>query len=333
MVIARSRIVNPSEPGWYHCISRCVRRAYLCGDDALGRNCDHRKAWVRDRLRLLSQLYAVEVAGYAVMSNHFHVVLRVDPTLPESWDAEEVVRRWLTIFPSRYSIDGTAVPPQESVVQQRAQNVELVTKLRLRLGSLSWFMRSFKEPIARRANKEDDCGGAFWEGRFNSIALLDEAAVLACMAYVDLNPIRAGIAATPEESDYTSVQERALALDSRRPQSLLAKADAVKSQWLLPIASCVSGVDEAWYLHMVDHTGRFLRGENKGTIPNSLLPILQRLEIDQTRWVEAMARSGESRGTAMGHAAVRMREAVRRGMQWISSYSRIFNGQKLRSEV
>lgn len=336
MTIARSLIINPDEPGWYHCISRCVRRAFLCGKDHRGNDFEHRRAWIRDRLKFLAGLYAVEVASYAIMANHFHIVVRVNPQEPAQWDDYEVTRRWLTIFPSAYTVDGSPIAPAPDLIHKRSEDPAFVQKARSRLGNLSWFMRSFKEPIARRANKEDDCKGAFWEGRFTSIALLDEAAVLSCMAYVDLNPIRAAVAQTPEKSDYTSVQERVAlyATNAIGDQSrLLQKGSpevATYASWLLPISACGRGIDERWYLDLIDGTGRHLCGGKTGAIPSTLPPILHRLSLDPVRWVEAMGREGESRGTALGHAASRIVEAARRGCQWISSYSRLFAGQPLK---
>jgi hypothetical protein len=88
-------------------------------------------------------------------------------------------------------------------ITERSKAAAWVEERRRRLLDLGWFMKSLKEPIARRANKEDNCVGTFWEGRFRSLASLDEASLLATCAYIDLNPVAARIAATPEKSPHT----------------------------------------------------------------------------------------------------------------------------------
>lgn len=208
MTIARKEIVAEGEERAYHCTSRCVRQAYLCGFQALtGRNYDHRKVWVQQRLKFLSGVFAVEVLGYAVMSDHQHVVPRMIPARAREWSAEEVARRWLLLRRARPTGD---VPEDPAWAERQAaivRDAERVEVLRGRLCSLSWFMAELDEHLARRANAEDGCRGRFWEGRFKAKALLDEAALLTCLVYVDLNPIRAGLAATPETSDFTSTQD------------------------------------------------------------------------------------------------------------------------------
>jgi putative transposase len=207
--LPRSKYVREGQEGVYHCFSRCVRRAFLYGFDTLThRDFSHRKTWLVDRLRYLAAIFAIEVCAYAVMDNHYHTILRTRPDIVASWSDREVATRWLTLFPHRRGIGRTAIPPLEEDICALVQCPERIAVLRLRLCSLSWFMGRLNEFIARAANKEDSVRGRFWEARFKCQALLDEAAIAACMVYVDLNPIRAGLAHSPEESDFTSIQER-----------------------------------------------------------------------------------------------------------------------------
>jgi len=111
MPIARKHLYDPTHGPWIHAISRCVRRAHLCG----GRDgkYDHRKDWLEGRLELLSTVFACEIASYAVMSNHLHLVVRMRPQEPAAWTAEDVARRWLSIYPRKYLADGMPVLSSE----------------------------------------------------------------------------------------------------------------------------------------------------------------------------------------------------------------------------
>ena len=193
MATPRYKLVDDQHACSYHLASRCVRRAWLCGYDShTGQDYSYRKDWLVDRLTLLARCFAVEIYGYAVMSNHFHVVLHYDPKACESWTAEEVAERWVDAFPPTER--GAVV--EERKAEARAlllDDPEQLEHARRTLGSLSAFMKHLKQPIARRANLEDGCEGHFFEQRFYSGALLSEDAMLAAMAYVDLNPVRAGL--------------------------------------------------------------------------------------------------------------------------------------------
>lgn len=193
---------------YYHCTSRCVRRAYLCGKDAVtGRSFEHRRSWVERRLLLLGSVFAIDICAYAVMSNHTHVVLHVDQEQANRWRIDEILRRWHRI--QRGTILTRKFLEHATLTKAELETVFATAEVyRKRLFDVSWFMRFLNEFIARKANHEDECTGRFWEGRFTSQALLDEKAVAACMAYVDLNPIRAGLAKSPSTAKHTSLHKR-----------------------------------------------------------------------------------------------------------------------------
>jgi len=203
MTYARAHLVDTENGGFYHCTSRCVRRAWLCGNDPVtGRSFEHRKQWLESRLLALGEVFAVDLYAYAVMSNHYHVVLELVPGRARGWSDEEVARRWCGLGRRRDREEA------EGRVAALLGDAKRLAVVRERLGSLSWFMRYVNEPMARRANREDEVTGRFWEGRFQSSALLDEPAVLACMVYVDLNPVRAKMAERAEEGAHTSIRRR-----------------------------------------------------------------------------------------------------------------------------
>ena len=221
MTIARAQLIDHDTPAVYHCISRCVRRAFLCGWDSYSsRDYEHRRQWARDRLEELSRSFAVDVLAYAVMNTHGHEVLRNRPDVAATWEDEEVAVRWLRIFPRRSPVDGTPMPePERSDIETIVRDSKRVEQLRRRLSDISWFMRALNEWIARWANREDGCKGRFWEGRFKCQRLLDESAILTCMCYVDLNPVRAAMATSLEDSLFTSAYDRIMARRARESEA------------------------------------------------------------------------------------------------------------------
>jgi REP element-mobilizing transposase RayT len=211
MATPRSQLVDSEIALHYHLISRCVRQSWLCGYDKVScKKYDHRKSWLEERLFHLSKYFAVEIDAYAILSNHFHLVVYYDPQACHRWDDAEIAMRWSQAFPPRTS----SVHPQDRAAMQELQREEMMDdparleQARLTLGSLSAFMKHLKQPIAWRANREDNCRGHFFESRFYSGALLSENAVLACMAYVDLNPVRAKICDAIEGYEHTSIYRR-----------------------------------------------------------------------------------------------------------------------------
>jgi REP element-mobilizing transposase RayT len=307
MTRARETLVCLDAIPYYHCMSRCVRRAWLCGEDPYtGQSFEHRRQWVLDRLRELVDIFAIDLLAYAILSNHYHIVVHVDADKAKGWTDHQVIERWTRLYKGHMQADRYLVGEVMSKAEWAALS-ELIEEWRLRLYNISWFMRCMNEYLAQRANAEDQCKGRFWEGRFKSQALLDEGALLICMSYVDLNPIRAGLAKTPEDSDYTSIQERIEAYAKRQSTSKAKQLAKQQPTKLHPFkrsseegAEMPIDFDLNDYLRLVDWTGRAIREDKKGAIPSDLAPILERVGLNPDAWVTSISHYNNNYFSVLG---------------------------------
>ena len=287
MTVAREQQICLEDTRFYHVISRCVRRAFLCGEDIVTGKCfEHRRQWLLDRIKLVSSIFDIDVCSYAIMNNHFHLVLRVGDT--KDWPANRVLMTWQSLYLLPILCDRYLKGEIETEAELRRVK-EFVAEFRSRLMSISWYMKAINEYIARMANEEDNCTGHFWESRFKSQALLDERALLTCMAYVDLNPIRAGMAKALADSEYTSIQER------------IEK----KSTWLSPFGKAENDLPYylSSYIDLVDESGRCVRNDKRCFIAHDSARTIDQLGISSDTWVEELKGFKSVGFTAIGTAA------------------------------
>jgi len=311
----KQQICVPQTP-YYHLVSRCVRRAFLCGITE-SYNFEHRRDWILKRLTILTQMFAIDIAAFALMSNHYHLVVRVDAAKAATWSAQDITYRWqllfrLPVIVERY-LNGVSSGDAENQVAETT-----IENLRARLCDISWFMRCLNEHIARLANSEDKCTGRFWEGRFKSQALLDIKALLTGMVYVDLNPIRAQMAMTPETSDYTSIQQRlGKAMHCAFHGELLPfseKCHQQNGQHHIPYS-----LND--YIELVDWTGRQIRADKQGSIDGTLPQIMARLRISVDCWLQNCQQLEIVFHQAIGSAASLRQFCQRLGQHWIQGQS------------
>ena len=345
---ARGEVIDPTEVQILHCVQRCVRRAFLCGKDkATGRDYEHRRRWIQQRLEFLASVFAIDCLTFAVMHNHIHVILRSRPDVLATWTDEEVARRWLRLFPKRRNPDGTPAEPTVEELNMILNDSNVLAERRRRLSDISWWMKCTSENIARRSNREDEVTGHFWEGRFKAQVLLDEPSLLACAAYVDLNPIRAALAETPEACEFTGAKAR---IDDLRECGSIGvtKTHAWersrrlrRSGWLSPIEINEQGdflgadaersgrrasrkgflsISLRQYLELLDWTSQRIRSRNL-SIPCHLISILHQIGLDGISWCDLVTKFGRVFRRAAGTEKQLSDEAARRGQRWMQAPS------------
>ncbi len=305
---------SPDEIAAVHVMSRVVRHCHLLGTDKFtGKDYDHRKSWIETEIKRLAALFGIDLLTFAIMSNHIHLIFRSRPDVVETWDNTEIAKRWFMLCPLRRGPDGLPLEPTDAELNSIRLDAKKVKEIRRRLSDISWWMRLMCQRIARRANDEDEITGRFWQGRYKAVRLLDEAAILACSAYVDLNPIRAALAETLEDSRFTSAGLRLQALaDTVEVANMPNNKVSPPDPEVLPADSFLSPieVDEAndatgssasnsnrrcsdkgflamptvAYLELLDWTARQIAPGKSGTTPANTPPILKRLKIEPDIW-------------------------------------------------
>jgi len=324
MTVARKTIINVSETPYYHCMGRCVRRAFLCGEDPLtGKDFSHRKQWIVDKLAELSDVFMIDVCAYAVMSNHYHLVLKIKQEQCLQLSDEMVIQRWLMLFGGNVLISRFVKGECHSQGEIDKVN-ETIALWRSRLSDISWFMRCLNESIAHMANKEDQCSGRFWEGRFKSQALLNEQAVLSCMVYVDLNPVRAGVSGSLDDSEFTSIEQRIKSCDKSLELSA-KKKEQNQEQTSVKLADFVGGKEVEGipytfmdYLELADWTGRAVREDKTGFISDNEPKIINKLGIDSEIWLDTVNDYSEGYHAFVGSEAQLKTICENTGRKWLS---------------
>lgn len=329
MTRARKNLIDLASTSYYHLIARCVRRAYLCGEDKYtGKNFDHRREWLVERLKFLSSVFSIEIAAYAIMSNHYHLVINVNKQQALNWTNEEVINRWYQLYSGHNMVDRYLSGESLGNINLVFFN-EIIAKWRERLYDISWFMKNLNEYIAREANKEDNCTGKYWEGRYKSQALLDQNALLSCMAYVDLNPVRAHVVDTLEDSDFTSIQERITHLKSftkklaksgyhikqkhisqhpEQPTDLKPFGDN-KINHSIPFAL-------ADYLKLLHWSARYIISSKKGDSDKPIPEVLTALNINEVRWLESIRRFRHQYSNFAGSKQCLKQQAAINDVKW-----------------
>lgn len=327
MTRARHELIKPGSRGTFHLVTRCVRRSLLLMKG------NRREVLARGLAAWLGHM-GIDLLGYAIMGNHLHLVVRLRPDVVQGWSRSEVARHALAVLPVRSGPGLEPLRVTSGLIERYAGNTTWLAKQRQRLASPSWLLRLVKQEVARRANAEDDVAGHFWESRFTSVALVDAAAVLACLVYVDLNPLRAGLVHLPEASDFTSIRHRfhrarQVAGSTRADPDA---ADADLGRHLVGMRACAPanewtsepetwGIDEAAYVDLVEQTGRTVASGKRASIAAQAPPLIERLGISGARWHQAMADSGRMLGTVIGGPEARRAWAERAGQRWAADKS------------
>lgn len=319
MTSARKDIMHPDKIETFHVYNRCVRGGFLLGnDDVTGKDYSHRKNWIPERLRFFAGIFCIDIVVYAIMENHFHLILQNRPDLALRLTPNELATRWLKLHPTKPMKKEARFAPTADEIKDVLIRFKKET-LSKRFADISWFMRELDQYVAVKANKDDKCRGSFFESRFKSQLLADDKAKLTCAIYCDLNEIRSKLANSVENSFFTSAHLRSQAEIAKRNLKSFEKinlkkpltyhqdknikeqtAQAQLGDWLAPFKNQENtshkpalNITLEKYLELLDYTGREYHKKKPGIIPGTIAPILDAMDLDHKHWMQNIQNYGK----------------------------------------
>ncbi|MCL1126526.1 transposase [Shewanella surugensis] len=328
MTECRKKLIHIDSTPFYHISNYCVRGAYLVNDNPKTKQVDlHRAHWFVDKLIQLSTIFCIDIAAYTILPRHYHLVLKVNTDNAKNLTSLQVIERWRQVF-NPHVLAIKYINKELFSNTEQEQFDEFISQWRERLTNISWFMRCLNETISRKVNKEDHCKGAFWQGRFKSQALLDEPAILACIMYVDLAPIREQLAQSLENIYLSSIQLRVAAFKQAQKEAQIYDVEgdflaiAQQPSTLLPFDHMTrSGKQIHLPFHLFDYI-ELIKWTHKGIIENNVPSnqhntpkLLTRLTINKKDWINTCRHFSQHYSHAIG------------SWQKMCEFSRQFNGK------
>jgi len=205
--MAKARLLAPwvedeRRSAIYHCVSRVAGRDFLFGDE-------EREQFTR-LMRLYEAFCGLRVLSHCVMSNHFHILVEVPPKMDESLSDEALVERLGLIYSKDY-VAMVQMHLRELAESTTAKGMEAYAELRAKFTGRMWdlgqFMKILKQRFTRWYNAKHGRCGTLWEARYKSVLVEDGHAARVMAAYIDLNPVRAGMVSDPKDYRWCSYAE------------------------------------------------------------------------------------------------------------------------------
>ena len=294
----RSEVLDPHQVEAVHLYNRTIDGLFLMGKNPdTGEDFSYRQGWIVDKMNQLFSHMCVELLTYGILSNHYHINVRTRPDVVAQLSDRDVAERWLNTLSRKRDKDGEFKGPTENAIKRLMADTAKLEKCRTELSSCSHLMKQLNQYIAQRANREDERRGSFWAGRYGSTRLVDDAALLSCTVYIDLNRIRAGLEQPFQQHDSSALGHRITEFLREQYEQDQAEVEAIAARHRFRLGESGARrcnvlaklqIDEA-----IDTPGSALSDTETRCSDKGFLPIAFERYIELLKWTLGMSAEGD----------------------------------------